>query len=261
MRKIGLVLAVVLSACQPDDKGIHGYIEGDYIYIAPTTSGILQKLDVVRGQQVEKGASLFTLDRTGLMASLASAQAEQAKAQAAFVSDNADYNRLKTLVPLGAASQTDLDAKKALTESDTAQIKMAEQKIVQVQKQLSEASPKVPQSGRIEDTYFKSGEYINAGTPVASLLPPENVKIRFFVPQALLPQYLVGTKLSIQCDGCSSPIPARISYIASQSEYTPPVIYSVGSRDKLVFMVEAQPDVYSPTLRPGLPVDIERNVP
>jgi HlyD family secretion protein len=89
------------------------------------------------------------------------------------------------------------------------------------------------------------------------MLPPANVKVRFFVPQTIVGSLAAGRAVSIQCDGCAADIPATISYVSSQAEYTPPVIYSNEKRSKLVFMVEARPSLAdAPKLRPGQPVSV-----
>jgi HlyD family secretion protein len=253
---------LILASCTPaDDKGIHGYVEGEYTLVGPTTSGILETLSVARGQSVEKRAALFSLDKTNLDASRLSVLADIEKAKANLEAAEKEYARVSTLAASGAVSQSEIDAKKDVSESAAATVKSAEQKLIQIEKQIAEASPLSPAAGNIENTFFRPGEFVAAGTPVVSMLAPENVKVRFFVPQAELPLYKLGTPIQIKCDGCGKPIPAKISFIASQSEYTPPVIYSVGSRDKLVFMVEAKPDVFNALLRPGLPVDIVLGAP
>jgi HlyD family secretion protein len=137
----------------------------------------------------------------------------------------------------------------------------AAQKVTQDEKLLREGAPKAPAGGNIEDTFYRPGEFVAAGQPVVSLLPPENVKIRFFVPQKTLPQLKAGQKISVSCDGCKAPVEATISFLSDQAEFTPPIIYSVESRDKLVFLVEAKPDAFDPALRPGLPVDIALKTP
>jgi HlyD family secretion protein len=254
-------LMISVAACSPPEEGTHGYVEGEYLFIAPTTSGVLQTLSVVRGQAVASSDDLFSLDKTNLEAALLSAEAESAQGQATLDNASIEFERAKQLVATNSVSQSDLDARKAAFETATATLQMTAQKIVQIKKQLVESAPKAPADGRIEDTYFHAGEYIAAGTPVVSFLPPENIRVRFFVPQAKLPLFPLGNNVTIRCDGCEKPIKAKVSFIASQSEYTPPVIYSVGSRDKLVFRVEATPDHFTPALRPGLPVDIERDAP
>lgn len=259
MKKLApaLLFCALLAACGKGDSAFNGYVEGEYLSLAPTTPGVLETLSVERGQEVAKDAPLFALDKTSLQAALASAQAEVAQAKATFESARNDYRRAQTLVKTNAVSRAELDAKKAAADAAEAAIAMAEQKVVQTKKQLIDAAPLAPAAGRIEDTFFRAGEYVAAGAPVVSLLPPENVKVRFFVPEAVLPRLKQGQNVLISCDGCTDEIKGKISFIASQSEYTPPVIYSVGSRDKLVFMIEARPDVPTPELRPGLPVDIE----
>ena len=109
----------------------------------------------------------------------------------------------------------------------------------------------------VQDTFFVEGESVPAGRPVVSLLPIGNVKVRFFVPETLLGAIKAGERISIACDGCGAAIPATISYISKQAEYTPPVIYSKDSRAKLVFMIEARPAPEDAVkLRPGQPVDV-----
>jgi len=114
-----------------------------------------------------------------------------------------------------------------------------------------------PEDALVENTFFNVGEWVPAGTPVVSLLPPGNLKARFYIPEPLLSSFQIGRPVEISCDGCPAPIPARVSFVSSQAEYTPPVLYSKESRSKLVFLVEARLDpAASGTLRPGQPVDV-----
>jgi HlyD family secretion protein len=116
-----------------------------------------------------------------------------------------------------------------------------------------------PAAARVADTYFRVGEWVNAGVPVVSLLPDGAIKARFFVPEAELGSIAPGQHVTLSCDGCGTPIAARITRIATQAEYTPPVIFSNAQRAKLVFMVEAKPDAADGRrLKPGQPVDVRR---
>jgi HlyD family secretion protein len=114
-----------------------------------------------------------------------------------------------------------------------------------------------PRDGLVQDTYYVEGEWVAAGRPVASLLPPGNVKARFYVPETVVGSLAPGRRVEISCDGCPAPVAAVVSYISSQAEYTPPVLYGRESRAKLLYLVEARPE---PTdgarLRPGQPVDV-----
>ena len=106
----------------------------------------------------------------------------------------------------------------------------------------------------MQDTFFVMGEWVAAGRPVVSILPPGNVKARFYVPETVLSSMTIGRPIEIRCDGCQ-PIDAKVSYVSSQAEYTPPVLYSKESRSKLLFLVEAR--LSNSPLRPGQPLDVK----
>lgn len=112
-----------------------------------------------------------------------------------------------------------------------------------------------PADALVYDVLFRVGEWVPAGAPVVALLPPGALKLRFFVPEPLLPQAVVGSEVSVSCDGCVPGLRARIRYVSPQAEFTPPVIYSNDSRSKLVFMAEAEP-LTPAALKPGQPVDV-----
>jgi HlyD family secretion protein len=141
----------------------------------------------------------------------------------------------------------------------SAQVQAARQQLRQARWRLAQKQVTAPLAGLVADTYFRAGEWVGAGQPVLALLPPGGIKLRFYVPEAELAHLAPGTTVSVHCDGCGTPIAARISRVATQAEYTPPVIYSNAQRAKLVFLVEARPreDADAVRLRPGLPVDVE----
>lgn len=121
----------------------------------------------------------------------------------------------------------------------------------------AQKSRTAPADGLVTDTFFRVGEWVQAGQPVVALLPPGNVKARFFVPEGAVGALKMGAAVNIICDACGAPLPARISFISNRAEYTPPVIYSNAQRAKLVFMVEARPSPGDGArLKPGQPVDV-----
>lgn len=114
-----------------------------------------------------------------------------------------------------------------------------------------------PVGGLVHDTLFRPGEFVPAGQPVLALLPPANLRARFFVPEPLLGRLRLGDPVQISRDGADTPVEGRLQYISGRAEFTPPVIYSRETRAKLVFMVEASlPPAIAATLRPGQPVDV-----
>jgi HlyD family secretion protein len=136
----------------------------------------------------------------------------------------------------------------------------ASQALVQLQWREDQATQAAPTAALVADTFFRVGEYVPAGQPVLALLPPAGRKARFYVPESERGGVAPGQAVSIRCDGCGAPIAARISRVATQAEYTPPVIYSNSQRARLVFRVEAVPDAADALrLQPGQPVDVLRD--
>jgi HlyD family secretion protein len=132
----------------------------------------------------------------------------------------------------------------------------------QAQRQLAwreaQTTQVAPRAGLVSDTFWRVGEFVPAGQAVLALLPPEGRKARFYVPEAELGGLAVGQAVQLHCDGCGTPIAAHITRIATQAEYTPPVIYSNSQRARLVFLVEARPDAAdAPRLHPGQPLDVK----
>ncbi len=122
---------------------------------------------------------------------------------------------------------------------------------------LAQKRQNAPQAGLVFDTLFREGEWVAAGRPVVALLPPQNIKVRAFVPQVQIGALQVGQPVRVTVDGVPEPYLGKVSFISPQAEFTPPVIYSRESRAKLVFLIEA---VFDPqaaaNLHPGQPVDV-----
>lgn len=132
---------------------------------------------------------------------------------------------------------------------------MAEAALAQQERRLEEMAPCAPAAALVEDTLYNPGEWVPAGSPVVTLLPPDRRKLVVFVPEPLVARVRPGQTLPVSCDGCPAGLTARVGFVAPRAEYTPPVIYSVGSREKLVFRVELAPDPPF-AAPPGLPVDV-----
>jgi len=112
-------------------------------------------------------------------------------------------------------------------------------------------------SGLVFDTLYREGEWVSSGSPIVQLLPPENLEVRFFVPELVVGKLKLGENVSVHCDGCDANVPAKITFVSNRVEYTPPVIYSNESRGKLVLMIIAKPTADKATfLHPGQPVEI-----
>jgi len=293
------LLALSLTSCNDDSKNrFQGYAEGEYVYVATSVAGRLDKLMVSRGQTVEANAPLFALEHEN-----ETAEVEQAKAQLGDLETGKRQPEIDVLrdqleqaitaehlsatqaardekqYTIGAISKSQLDTSRSTHKRDKdhvdesrnqlktgqlpareKQIRAAVAALAQAQWKLSQKSASAGQAALVFDTLFVEGEWVPAGTPVVSLLPPSNIKVRFFVPEETLGRLKTGQAVTIHCDGCAKEVPAQIAYISPEPEFTPPVIYSNETRSKLVFMIEAMPRAEDATLlHPGQPVEVRLN--
>jgi HlyD family secretion protein len=136
-----------------------------------------------------------------------------------------------------------------------ARVEQARARRAETGERVSDMAPAAPAPGTIEDVFYQSGEWAAANQPIVALIPDDRVFVRFFVPQDQVAAYRTGARVRFRCDGCGDDLAATIAYVSPRPEFTPPVIYSRESRDRLVFMVEARPDA-GVRLVPGLPVDV-----
>jgi len=208
-------------------------------------------------------------------------QAESEAAAAAADADKArrDLNRLLAVrrIDPAAVAGKDVDAAQAALREANARLAAARDSAAarrsqvgaaraqqdqarggarEVQIRVGQLSPLAPGPASVEDVFFRPGEWVAANQPVLALLPDSQVKVRFFVPEREVARYRPGRTIRFACDACPSGLSARITYVSPRPEFTPPIIYSRDSRDRLVFMVEARPD-RPRRLMPGLPVDVE----
>jgi len=211
------------------------------------------------------------------------AQIEQARAQAALA--RVDLARQQELTAKGFVSPARLDEARATLKAADARVAeldsalaaaklparpdereaayanagAASAVLAQNAWRVRQKQQLAPADAVVADTFFRAGEYVPAGVPVLSLLPAGAVKARFFVPEADASTLRPGDAVQLRCDGCGAPLAARVSYVATRAEYTPPVIYSNTQRTRLVFMVEAWPQgADAARLRPGQPIDVVR---
>jgi HlyD family secretion protein len=213
-----------------------------------------------------------------------SVEAQLRQAQEALTLSEIEFGRQEKLFSAGATTAENFDRARAARDQDrqkvaqlqadlkTAQlgsrrdqvaaaeanVRALEAALAEAQWNLSQKRQVAPQAGLVFDTLYREGEWVAAGRPVVSLLPPENIKVRAFVPEPRIATVRVGAAVRVTVDGVGEPLAGRVSFISPQAEYTPPVIYSRESRAKLVFMMEIvfEPAVAA-TLHPGQPVDVE----
>ena len=309
LRSVFLLIALAaLAGCErPAEESWLGYVEAEYTYVAPLEAGRIVALEVDRGNPVQAGQPLFTLENDAEQAARDQAAAELAQAESdltdlqkgdrpedlAIIQAQLDearaslslsvprLQRREKMVKGSIIGEEELDEAKSQILADRGNIAeyearlaeahlparvdkiAAQERLVVARKaaladaewRLSRRQEKAPAAGRIEDVFFRAGETASAGQGVVSLLTPDKLKLRFFVPEPELTDIAVGQKVAVACDGCAPNLTATISFIARAAEFTPPVIYSQDERAKLVFLIEARPQ-QPEKFRVGQPVSV-----
>lgn len=301
-------LAGLIAGCGSAEPLAVGYVEGDYVLLAPTEVGQLSVVPVRRGAFVEKGATVAVMDDTDARIAVRQAEAGLAEAEAqladlkepkrpeeiavleaALASAKAEaaeagrvLARTEGLSRRGIATQAELDKARTAKELAVTRVGQAEANLAvarlparaeairaaarrrdqmeaaleQARWRLSERAITAPSAGRIDDVIRNAGDVAGPSAPVVSLLPDGGVKLKVYVPEAAFSGLEPDALLAVNCDGCASGLTARISYISPDPEFTPPVIYSLETRQKLVYLVEARPEGDARSLQPGQIVDV-----
>lgn len=228
-------------------------------------------------------ATVRDLTRGNREEEIAAVKATLDAARAALAQSESDLKRERDLAKAGFLSSATLVAARARRDADAARVRQAQAQL-QISKQgtredllaaaraeaqaaraaleqmrwrLVQKSVSSPAAAQVEDTLYRVGEWVTAGSPVVTLLPPGALKLRFFVPEPLLARVKPGTSVQVACDGCGEPFRATVRRVASEAEFTPPVIYSKDNRQRLLFLAEAAPSAAdAQRLRPGLPVQV-----
>jgi HlyD family secretion protein len=240
-RIASIIAALALAACNGPGETFQGWIEADLVFVGPDEAGRVETLSVREGNRVAAGAPLFTLDADQQKADVLSGEATLANTQQTF-------RRAEELLKNRTGTQKDFDTAQAALRDAEARLNWAKTR-------LARRSVASSATGSIQQVYYRPGEVVAAGRPIVSLLPPGNLKVRFYVPEAMLPKLSAGDQVKVSCDGCAPDLVAHVSFISRTSEYTPPVIYSLDERSKLVFLIEALPE-QPEALRVGQPVSV-----
>ncbi|MCR8726150.1 HlyD family secretion protein [Frigidibacter sp. ROC022] len=303
------LLSALFTSCLPPLPYASGYVEGEYVLVAPVATAQITRLLVDRGDRVAAGEPLVDMERRDAVIALASAEAALAQAEAnlANLLEGARPEEIKAIEAslTSAKAQADEAARTAernrslaergvitATQRDDAQTaaEVARAKVAEIeanlaaaqlparpqliaaaraaldgaraardkarwnldQRQLSAATP-----GTIFDIIRSPGELAGPSAPVLSMLPDGAVKLRLYVPEDVVSEIHPGSRLSVHCDGCQPGLTATVNYVSDAPEFTPPVIYSLENRQKLVFLIEARPDSDSGALKPGQIVDVD----
>ncbi len=239
---VALALTAGLVGCSDTkDPGYQGWVEADMIFVSPDESGRVIKLNAREGDEVKAGMPLYSVDDDLQRADLNQNNATLANAQQS-------YDRAASLSKTGSGTQATLDAA-------VSALRVAEARVNTSQTRLARRTGYAPVDGTVQQIYFREGETVPAQRPVLSIMPPGNMKVRFYVPETDLPKLAIGDEVRVTCDNCAADLTAKIYFISTSAEYTPPVIYSLDERNKLVYLIQARPSKPD-ALRVGQPISV-----
>ncbi len=248
---------VTYTGCSDRSQSLSGYIEGEYTYIASGVAGTLFNFYVARGQTVTQGDLLYTLDPEPEKAKVAVARANILNLEAQTKFAKTQLERQKRLYLKDVAAQLELDRAQTDFESTSQQLAANHAQLIQIEWSSKEKTVYAPISGTIFDTFYRVGEKVEENHPVLAILAPINIKVLFYLPEESLSKVKLGQVITFLCDGCAGKTSAKISYISPEAEYTPPVIYSKDTRNKLVYLIRADmPEETAKHFHPGQPIDV-----
>ena len=237
-----LPIGLALAGCsKSNDRTLQGWVEAELVFVSPDEQGRVETLKKREGDSVQKGDLLFSVDED-------LQQADVTVKQVAVTNGQQQFDRAKELLKTAAGTQRTYDDAEAALRQAKANLEWS-------QTRLARRRAVAPAAGVIQQVYFRPGETVPPGRPVMSMLPPGNLKLRFFAPERVVQDVKYGATVNVSCDGCEAGLTATVSFIASGAEYTPPVIYSLDERAKLVFLIEARPE-HPEKFRVGQPVTV-----
>ncbi|MBX3447834.1 MAG: efflux RND transporter periplasmic adaptor subunit [Parvibaculaceae bacterium] len=249
--------ALLLAACNDDpDNTWQGYAEGDYVRVAAIEGGIVEEVAVKRGDRVKAGTFLFRLEKRSEELARDAAMATLAETKATLHEAELELKRKLELRSARNVAQAELDTARARRDRAGAAMLVAASSLDQAKWRLARREGRAPADALVQDVLFREGETAAPGQAVVTLLPPGNIKVRFFVPEADLAKLAEGRAVRLTCSNCAEGLTGTIRFISKEAEFTPPVIYSDRSKEKLVYMVEAVPDATPENFHPGQPVTV-----
>ena len=264
---------MAVAQCSDGQKSISGSgtIEVDEIRIAPLLPARIQEMKVGEGDHVSTGQTLVLLssDEVRAAVSMTSAGVEAAaqnvqQAEASYRNASRDLQRAKELFQAGSipaqkldGARTRADVARAALQAARAQMKQVNAGLSQARSRLDETTLLSPIDGVVLRKNFLVGEVVMPGSAVLTLANLNQAYLKIYVPEAELTNIQIGQKARISVDGLNQPVPAHVSYIANEAEFTPKNVQTKDARTRLVFEVKLSVNNANGQLKPGMPADGE----
>jgi HlyD family secretion protein len=265
----------------------NGRLEADEIDIDTKFAGRIARLLADEGDIVKAGQEVAVMDTQDLQASLNRAAALVLQAQHALTEAQAnlaqqetqvllaqqELDRARFLVPKGFETKEVLDRRQQQMNGAIAGRDAASSRIRQAEFALAAATHDVqlyqvniadntlvtPRDGRIQYRVANVGEVLAAGGKVFTMLDTGYVYMDIYLPTLDAGRIRLGSEARIVLDAYPAhPIPAAVTFIASQAQFTPKEVETKDERDKLMFRIRVRinPDLLATRaalVRSGLP--------
>lgn len=258
--KILVFFIFLCVSCSTSSSSLSGYIEGEYTYISSGVAGTLFNVLVSRGQSVKKGDLLYQLDPEPEKSNVEVIQNNIGSLQPQVDFAKKQLERQKQLYARNTTPKASVDQAQSDFDSKSKQLDSLKAQLKETEWSLNQKTIYSPITGEVFDTFYYVGEKVPENHPVLSILAPEYIRVLFYVPESLLSKIKLGQTIAFSCDSCNKKTLAKISYISPEAEYTPPVIYSKDTRNKLVYLIRADmPANIAKNFHPGQPIDVYLN--
>lgn len=285
-----LLAALVLAgACRSDTTpDAYGSVEATEVVVATETSGQLASFIPTEGAQLARGVTVAIVDSTALVLQLrqiaaqrtaSASRVEEATRQiGVFEVQRAialrNYERMRRLFAVQAATAQQRDQAEREYRTLMAQVAAAvagrqsavneasssEARVAQIRDQLGKSRVTNPLSGTVLTTYARTGEVIQAGQPLYRIANLDTMELRVYVTEPQLAQVKLGQTALVSVDvgdGERRTLNGRVSWIASQAEFTPTPIITRDERTNLVYAVKVRVPNRSGVLKIGMPADVQ----
>jgi len=268
---VSLTLPMLVCACQRHSDSVSGTIEVDEVHVGPRAAGRVEKIFAQEGDRLKLGQPIVQLEASELLArrDLAAAQidtaihdAESQSAQLEFMRDDAqrqqDLLRRKVISPTDAQrADSSARSQDKIVDASKTRVVQARAQLADIDAQLAEMQVKSPADAVLEVLSVKVGDVLPANREVATLLMPEHLWVRVYVPEPWLGLIKVGDQVRVRVDSFpNQDFPGTVEQINRQAEFTPRNVQTVEDRIRQVFGVKIRLPSKEERLRAGMAADV-----
>lgn len=282
-----LAAALVAAGCAREKASGFagsGTLEATEVTVSAQTGGQVLALSKAEGEIVASGDTLaiidvekLTLQRRQLLSSLDEIAATRKPAAEGITQarDNLDnleksYQRISALLAKGTATQQQYDdastkyrLAKSQLESAKAQLSLLDAKertvrssIALLDRQIKDGVVLAPIGGIVTEKYLERGEVAPVGGALYKIADTGKFWLRIYVAERDLGAFNVGSGVTVRVDAVKDPLPAVVSWVSPEAEFTPKNVETRDARAELVYAVKVTLTAAPAALKIGMPAEV-----